>query len=82
MRKTLITLLAAVLCAVPLHAQFYLTGDDPGHLKWYSIETPHYELVYPSGSDSLARVYGTLLEQFRVPMGKSIGEPRISFGMG
>lgn len=74
MRKTLITLLAAVLCAVPLHAQFYLTGDDPGHLKWYSIETPHYELVYPSGSDSLARVYGTLLEQFRVPMGKSIGE--------
>ena len=20
-------------------AQFYVTGDDPGHLKWYSIKT-------------------------------------------
>ena len=71
-RKTLLTiiLLLACLCA---RAQFVTHGDNPGHLKWFSIETPHYQLIYPAGSDSLARTYGRLLEQFRVPVGRSFG---------
>lgn len=74
MRKSLLTLLTFALFALPGHAQFFLAGDDPGHLRWQSIETPHYEVVFPRGSDSLARVYARALEQFRVPMGRSIGE--------
>lgn len=74
MRKSFLALLLCTLCTLPLHAQFFLTGDDPGHLRWYSVQTPHYEIVYPKGADSLARVYGTLLEQFRQPLGRSIGE--------
>ena len=74
MRKSFLTLLTLALFALPAHAQFFLTGDDPGNLRWQSIETPHYEVVFPRGSDSLARVYARQLEQFRIPIGRSIGE--------
>ena len=74
MRKTLLSILFLAAFAFRAGAQFFLTGDDPGALRWYSLQTPHYELIYPEGADSLARVYGRLLEQFRQPVGKSIGE--------
>ena len=72
LKKTLIVLLllAGVL---PASAQFYLAGDDPARLHWYSLETDHYQLIFPEGADSLARVYGRALEQYRVPMGRSLG---------
>ena len=38
-------------------AQFYVTGDDPGKLKWNHIDTESYRVIYPQGADSLARVY-------------------------
>ena len=73
MRKTFIAALVLCLSALGARAQFYTVGSDPSNLKWYSTETPYYKLIYPEGADSLARVYGRLLEQFRVPMGNTIG---------
>ncbi len=71
-RKTLLALLL-LLAALPLHAQFFLSGEDPAHVRWYTLESGHYKLIYPAGLDSLARVYATQLEQFRVPVGRSYG---------
>ena len=71
-KKTLIALLLLAF-ALPAKAQFFLAGDDPARLHWYSVETPHYKLIYPEGADSLARSYGRAMEQFRVPMGRSLG---------
>ncbi|MBQ9410934.1 MAG: hypothetical protein IJU21_04935 [Bacteroidales bacterium] len=73
MRRKLIlfTLLLAVV--FPAKAQFVLTGDDPGYLRWYSIDTPYYKIIYPEGADSLAVNYGTLLEKFRPQIGLSLG---------
>lgn len=73
MRKTFIA--AALLClsALCARAQFFTHGSDPSNLRWYSTETPYYKLIYPEGADSLARVYGRLLEQFREPIGHSAG---------
>ena len=71
-RKTLLALLL-LLAALPLHAQFFLNGEDPAHVKWHTLESAHYQLIYPRGLDSLARVYATQLEQFRVPVGRSYG---------
>lgn len=71
-RKTLLALLL-LLAALPLHAQFFLNGEDPAHVKWYTLESAHYQLIYPRGLDSLARVYATRLEQFREPVGRSYG---------
>ena len=73
MKRFALTVILLALAAIPLRAQFYQAGDDPGHLRWYTLETPHYRLIYPAGADSLARSYGRLLEQFRVPMGRSYG---------
>lgn len=73
MKRTALLILL-LLATLPLRAQFFLNGDDPGHLRWFTIETPHYQLIYPTGTDSLARTYGRLLEQFRVPLGRSYGQ--------
>lgn len=72
MRKYLLAA-ALLLAVIPLSAQFYLPGDDPARLRWYSLESAHYEVIYPEGADSLARDYARALEQFRIPMGRSLG---------
>ena len=68
-------LVAAILplCA---HAQIQLfsaTGNDPGRLRWSTFRTGDYQLVYPRGLDSLATVYGTLLQQYSVSLSASSG---------
>lgn len=73
MKRTILLLLLLLLAALPLKAQFFLNGEDPAHIKWYTFESAHYQLIYPMGADSLARVYATRLEQFREPVGRSYG---------
>lgn len=72
MKKTIFALLL-LFAALPLRAQFFQHGTDPGRLHWYSLESPHYKIIYPEGADSLARSYARLMEQFREPVGRSIG---------
>ena len=66
-------LIVAILIPFTASAQFYLTGDDPGKLKWYSVETDNFNIIYPEGTDSLARIYGYKLEKFRIPVSRSTG---------
>lgn len=73
-RKYLLPLALVFLAGVPLRAQFYLPGDDPARLRWYSLESAHYEVIFPQGADSLARSYARALEQYRLPMGRSLGD--------
>lgn len=54
-------------------AQFYVTGDDPGRLRWYSVETDNFKVIYPEGTDSLAKVYAAKIEKFRIPVSLSSG---------
>ena len=65
--------LAAFLLPFIASAQFYVTGDDPGRLKWYSIETDNFKVIYPEGTDSLARVYAEKIERFRIPVSLTTG---------
>ena len=58
---------AAILIPFMASAQFYVTGDDPGRLKWNYIDTENYKVIYPQGSDSLAKVYCRNLEKYRIP---------------
>ena len=64
-----------ILIFAPLtaSAQFFVTGDDPGRVKWSFIESENFRLIYPEGSDSLALVYGKNLERFRIPVSRSLG---------
>lgn len=63
----------AFLSQMPVYAQFYVTGDDPGRLRWNSISTGNYRVIYPQGCDSLAKVYALKLETFRIPVSRTTG---------
>ena len=56
-----------------MNAQFSLTGSDPAALRWRQMETENFKLIFPKGEDSLARVYGTELENARLRIAKSSG---------
>ncbi|MGI5848276.1 MAG: hypothetical protein ACOX5T_09685 [Candidatus Cryptobacteroides sp.] len=53
--------------------QFQPTGSNPASVKWQQMETDNFKLLYPVGSDSLARVYGLALEKYRVPLSYTSG---------
>jgi len=56
-----------------ISAQFYTNGADPGFVKWSTVSTQNFKLIYPVGLDSLAREYGKALEKWYSPVGGSIG---------
>ena len=73
-KRTVWVLLAALLgAAAPVSAQFYTMGEDPGGLRWSSVETPTYRVIYPRGLDSLGRAYAVALERWATPVAGSIG---------
>ena len=73
MRRILAVAAAVILTALPAAAQFYTQGNEPAKVRWMQIRTADYKLVYPQGLDSLARVYATLLEQVKMPVGATAG---------
>ena len=72
MKRPLCTIIALLAC-INAWAQFYSAGDDPGGVKWRSISSEHFRIIYPAGSDSLALRYGLELERWNNPLGSSIG---------
>lgn len=73
MTRRLFAAAMALLLSLSAGAQFYMDGGDPGKLRWYSIESDNYKIIYPEGLDSLARVYGGQLERYRIPVSRSSG---------
>lgn len=71
--RRLILVLCALAAVLPARAQFYLSGTDPGGLRWSSVETDSYRVIYPQGLDSLGRVYARELERSRAAVAGSIG---------
>ena len=45
--------------------QIYSPGTNPVNVKWSSISTEGYKIIYPRGLDSLARAYAVSLEKYR-----------------
>ncbi|MDY3782706.1 MAG: hypothetical protein SOZ66_00425 [Candidatus Cryptobacteroides sp.] len=69
MRAVNTILAGLMLYCLPCAAQFYVAGSDKGSLKWRSIRTLGWEVIYPEGCDSLAREYARTLEEFRPLVG-------------
>ena len=65
--------LAALALAQAAFAQYSTSGDDPASAKWYKVETQHFRLIYPTGLDSLSRVYGAELERYYLAESLSTG---------
>lgn len=68
-----IILLLALMLPFSAYAQFYVTGDDPGRLRWNFIDTESYRVIYPQGADSLAFTYARKLERYKIPVSRSSG---------
>ena len=69
-----------LFAATVARAQFFSSGADPGGVKWLSISSDHFRLIYPAGNDSLALRYGLALERALEPVGGSIGyEPNARY---
>ena len=47
LRAIAVLLLFLSGAALPARAQFYTMGADPGGLRWNSLDTPIYRLIYP-----------------------------------
>ena len=64
-----------MLAALPLalRAQFVNYGSDARSLRWRQLETPAYRVIFPEGTDSLARVYARELERVRIPVSGTCG---------
>lgn len=73
MKKTATLILACILFQLQASAQFYTEGSDPAGIRWKQISTAGYTVIYPEGTDSLARVYARNLENVRQAVGSSIG---------
>lgn len=46
-----------------MHAQFFSAGNDPSSARYRHIRSPHFDLIYARGTDSLAREYVLGLER-------------------
>lgn len=66
-------LLLALSAAIPAAAQFTASGTEPNKIKWQTFNSANYQLIYPEGLDSLARLYAASLERFRIPNSVSSG---------
>lgn len=65
MKKIVSILFGLALAAISANAQlYYSAGSDPV-TRWKSISTEHYDIIYPYGIDSLARVYAANMEAVR-----------------
>ena len=53
-----------LVSAMFAEAQVYTMGADPVAIKWKSLESEHFRVVYPEAADSLAREYARSLESF------------------
>lgn len=74
-KKSLCSALFLLLLSGGVKAQFVNNGSAPFGYKWNIARTPHYNVIYPQGNDSVARRYASLLEtaypHVRRTMGKA-----------
>lgn len=73
MGKRFCVIIAMLLACLNAGAQFYSAGDDPGGVRWRSISSDNFRIIYPAGCNSLALRYGLELERWRLPLEGSIG---------
>ena len=71
-RFRLLLLAAGLFAGTTASAQFFQNGSDPFG-RWSRMDTEHYRMVYPKGTDSLARAYLLDLEKWRPQVGQSAG---------
>ena len=72
--KRIIAVLAVLsLICFESRAQFASLGSEKGTIRWESLKSNNYKVIYPVGLDSLGLMYSTYLEYYRPLVGNSAG---------
>ncbi len=76
--RPVILLFAFCLLSLTTVAQGFTTLDqNPTRLKFYQLNTPHFRVLYPAGTDSVAQQTAQRLEQVYAPVSAGLGrQPR------
>jgi hypothetical protein len=61
------------MLSVYAKSQFTDYGTDPSRIRWKTVGTRHYKLIYPDTNDSTAYRYALFLEHIYPQTGKTIG---------
>lgn len=72
-RAGIISLFMLLCCPVMVFAQFNDSDNDPASTRWKQTSSSNFRVVYPEGTDSLARAYLLSLEKFRPMVAPSLG---------
>ena len=65
MKRLCISLAIMLALSLAGSAQIYTPGANNPDVKWSTISTPAYRIIYPKGMDSLAVTYAVSLEKYR-----------------
>lgn len=60
--QKIVSCFAVVLFSVVCHAQYYNWGAEPPTVFWKQIKTDNFQVIYPSGFDSVAKEFTKKLE--------------------
>lgn len=65
LRSNIQLAVAVFMFLLPLrgYSQYYSLGNDPSSVKWSTVSSEHFRLIYPEGLDSLASGYVAELER-------------------
>jgi len=61
-----------VLLPYLLAAQYYSVGEDPGNVRWRQINTPNFQIIYPSDFEVKAQKLAAILEKVYDYAGSSL----------
>lgn len=61
-----LALLLMTLLATPSSAQYYMTGQDRGNIRWKEIETEYFRLIFPSHFEAQALKIASFCDTFAV----------------
>ncbi|MBR5019864.1 MAG: hypothetical protein IKX53_09565 [Bacteroidales bacterium] len=64
-KRTILTLILLLTVILPVRAQYVLSGSAPAGTRWSQLKGEHFDLIYPTEIDSLARVYLYTFEKTR-----------------
>ncbi len=63
------------LCQLPLFAQYYSTGDDPGSIRWKEIRTTNFQIIFPEDYEEKAQQVANLFEKVYAYGYKTLDHP-------
>ncbi len=64
--------LLCLLFSLSGYAQYYNDGQNPASIKWKSIDTEHFRIVFPEQAEKKARYIATLFTDLYAKVGKSM----------